>query len=86
MSPGLEGGYIALGNKVFNVIIMLDCIGQQGGDCLRLPLLSPSPAWHHPCHRPPHPCPLSLLLLLPQAEEEAEEEVEADQQAVGHLR
>ena len=85
MSPGLEGGYIALGNKVFFcVIFLLDCILQQGGDCLRLPLLSPRTAWHQHRHRSPHHCRLTLLLLLPQAEE-AEAEVEADQQPVGHL-
>ena len=59
---------------------------QQGGDCLRLPFLSPRPAWHHQHRRrPPHPRPPSLLLLLPQAEETEEEEVDANQQPAGRL-
>ena len=70
--------------RFFSVIFLLDSRVLQGGDCLRLPLLSPRPAWHQHRHRPPHPCSLTLLLLLPHAEE-AEAEVEADQQPVGHL-
>ena len=92
MSPGLEGGYISLGNKVFSLFLAFNfctgihCLVQQGGDCLRLSSLSPRPAWHHQHRRrPPRPRPPSLLLLLPQAEETEEEEVDANQQPAGRL-